>query len=327
MIVQKATHPVQSWEWGEFRKKTGNKVVRAAGYQLTIHRIPYTDFKIGIFLQGPAPNKEMLVALKKLALEENLIFIRIEPNVPNEWKLENLLRQYGAQRGRPTFNETTYILDLQKSEEELLKNMHPKTRYNIRVALRHGVKVVEDNSPKAFAKYLDLMEETTKRQSFFAHTEKYHRLMWDTLHTEMVKQGKPPIARLFTANYKGETLIAWMLFVFDDTLYYPYGASSDRHRNVMASYAMMWDAILFGKKMGLSKFDMWGGEEGKGFARFKEGFGGKRVELLGSWDLVINPTIYPFYRLAEKIRWFVLKLNKVCSFGIKSKILPVSSFR
>lgn len=323
MVNLVATHPVQSWEWGEFRKKTGNKVVRIEGYQLTIHRIPYTNFKIAIFLQGPAPNREMLKVLKKLALEENLIFVRIEPNVVEtqdaKRKTENLLRQNGAVKGKPTFNETTYIVDLKKSEEELLKNMHPKTRYNIRVAQRHGVKVVEDNSPKAFAKYLDLMKETVKRQGFYAHSEKYHRLMWETLRLASARSGQAPIAHLFTAKYKEEILIAWILFVWGNTLYYPYGASSDKYRNVMASYAMMWNAILFGKKMGLSKFDMWGGEEGKGFARFKEGFGGKRTELVGSWDLVTNPTIYPFYRLAEKLRWVILKL--------KSKILPISSFR
>ena len=310
-----ATHPIQSWEWGEFREKTGNKVVRLlGGYQLTVHPIPYTNFKLAVFLKGPTPTKEMLNTLREFGREENLIFIRMEPNVAKPknlesriWNLEKLVRQNGARPGRPFFTKSTFQIDLTKSEEELLKAMHPKTRYNIRVAQRHGVEVVEDNSDKAFETYLRLTDETTKRQGFYAHTEKYHRLMWETLHQQMAGSGQAPIARLLTAKYKGEILITWMLFVFKDTLYYPYGASSDAHREVMASYTMMWEAIKFGKKLGLKKFDLWGREEGKGFTKFKEGFAPEVVEFLGTWDLVINPALYPIYRIAEEIRWKLLK--------------------
>ena len=61
-------------------------------------------------------------------------------------------------------------------------------------------------------------------------------------------------------------------------------------------------------------FDLWGREEGKGFTRFKEGFNPKVVEFLGTWDLVINPTIYKIYRFAEKIRWSLLRLRT--KFGL-----------
>lgn len=226
--------------------------------------------------------------------------------------MENLLRQYGARRGRSFFTPTTFLIDLTKSEEELLAAMHPKTRYNIRLAQKHGVVVAEDNSKEAFEKYLDLTNQTTKRQGFYAHTERYHRLMWQSLHPK-------GIARLLTAKYKNEILITWVVFVWKDTLYYPYGASADRHREVMASYAMMWEAIKFGKKLGLKKFDLWGREEGKGFTKFKEGFAPQVVEFLGTWDFVINPALYPIYRMAEEIRWKLLKA--------KAKIFPISSFR
>lgn len=307
-IFNKAVgHPVQSWEWGEFRKKTGNKVVRLGlfkgkqfieGYQLTVHRIPYTTFKLGVFLKGPKPTAQMLSVLREFAKNENLIFIRMEPNVP---KMENILRQQGARPGRPFFTKSTFLIDLTKPEEELLKAMHPKTRYNIRVAQKHRVEIVEDNSKKAFEAYLDLTHETIKRQGFYAHTEKYHKLMWETLYPKNM-------ARLLVAKYKGETIAAWILFIFKDILYYPYGASTDRYKNTMANYAMMWEAIKFGKKLGLGKFDLWGREEGKGFTRFKEGFSPQVVEFLGTWDLVINPVLYNLYRVTEEIRWKILKL-------------------
>lgn len=310
-----AGHPVQSWEWGEFRKKTGNRVVRLGlysgkklkeGYQLTIHRIPYTNFKLGVFLKGPRPTTQMLSALKELAIREGLIFIRMEPNIVKSDKQkakneEGLLRKHGARMGRPFFTKNTFLIDLTKSEDELLAAMHPKTRYNIKVAQKHGVEVLEDNSPEASEKYLELMDETTKRQGFYAHTQDYHRLMWENLHSA-------DIAKLLVARYKGEIITAWILFVWKDTLYYPYGSSADKHKNVMANYAMMWEAIKLGKKLGLKTFDLWGREEGKGFTKFKEGFSPQVVEFLGTWDLVISPKLYMLYRIAEEIRWKILKL-------------------
>lgn len=77
---------------------------------------------------------------------------------------------------------------------------------------------------------------------------------------------------------------------------------------------MMWEAIKFGKKLGLTTFDLWGREEGKGFTKFKEGYNPKVVEFLGTWDLVVNKPAYLFYKLAEKLRWPALKF--AAKFGL-----------
>ena len=319
-------HPVQSWEWGNFRTQTGNKVLRLGrfegikltqGYLITIHKIPKTKYFLGMFTQGPKPTQEMLDTLKELAKRENLIFIRMEPKVKKEspgfniLEVETLLIQNGARRGRPFFNSSTYYLDLTKSEEEILKGMHPKTRYNIKVAERHGVEVVEDNSDNAFQKYLDLMDETTRRQAYFAHTEMYHKNMWGFF--------KPSgIAHLLTARYKGKLLATWILFTWHKFLYYPYGASSQENREVMATTKMMWEAIKFGKKMGLETFDLWGADEGTGYARFKQSFGPELIEMIGTWDLVINKPAYHLYRVAEEARWKILKAKAKIFRGVSS---------
>lgn len=292
-------HPLQSWEWGEFRKKWGNEVVRLPYGQLTLHKVPLSPFKIGMFIKGPAPTKKMLEELKLLAKKENLIFIKLEPNVVKDEKTITLLKRNGAVKGKTLFTPSTFWIDLTKSEEELLASFHPKTRYNIRVAQKNGVVVTQDNSKEAFKKYLDLTRETVSRQGFYAHSERYHRLMWETLNPA-------GIAKLLTARYKGEVITCWIVFVWKNFLYYPYGASTEKYKNVMANNLMMWEAVRFGKSLGLTTFDLWGREEGKGFTRFKEGYNPKVVEFLGTWDLVTSP-VYKLYKFSENIRWIILR--------------------
>ena len=134
--------------------------------------------------------------------------------------------------------------------------------------------------------------------------------MWQTLR-------KAGMAHLLTAEFDGKIITTWVLFAWKDFLYYPYGASTENYKrslagsagkNVMANNLMMWEAIKFGKKMGLTTFDLWGREEGKGFTKFKEGYNPQVIEFLGTWDLVINKPLYKIYRLVEVIRWRFLKL-------------------
>lgn len=313
-----ATHPLQSWEWGEFRKRTGNEVIRFAvfkkdkltsSFQLTIHKIPLTNLNLGALIKGPKPTKEILTFLKKFAKENNLLFIKMEPNIEKgqeKDRLISLLKSQGAVPGKTLFTPTTFVIDLTKDENSLLKSFRSKTRYNIRLAKRKGVEVSEDNSKKAFEKYIKLTRETVERQGFYAHTEHYHRLMWKTLHTDMVKNGVAPIARLLAAYYKDKLITTWIVFVWQETLYYPYGASSDKYKNVMANNLMMWEAIRYGKELGLKSFDLWGREPGKGFTKFKEGYNPKVIKFLGTWDLVTSPLYWP-YRLADIIRWTILR--------------------
>ncbi|OGG14736.1 hypothetical protein A2773_03925 [Candidatus Gottesmanbacteria bacterium RIFCSPHIGHO2_01_FULL_39_10] len=317
-----ALHPLQSWEWGEFREKTGVKVIRLGRYddnkltetaQITLHPIPHTTYSIGYFPKGILPSHEMLEKLVEVGKQYKCIFIKLEPNIE-----KHLVRQLADQNSElniqpsphPLFTKYTFQLDINRNEEELLKNMHNKTRYNIRVAEKHEVTVTEDDSQEAFEEYLRLTFETTRRQKFFAHDRRYHKLMWETL-------SKSDIAHLFTATYQDKILVAWIVFLFNGVVYYPYGASSSEHRNVMASNLMMWEAIKWGKKNDAKLFDMWGAlgpdpdpqDPWYGFHRFKEGYGAKLTEFVGSYDLVINPYLYTIYNFMYRVREVFLKLK------------------
>lgn len=317
------SHVIQSWEWGEFRKSTGlelvrlghyqgNRLVRA--YQMTLHKVPLFSGKIGYLPKGPLPDKEMVRALRDIASRRNVAFIKIEPNVianTKEVKQEQLVGLGLYPSGKSLFTKYNFLIDLRQSEESLLSAMQPKTRYNIGVAQRYGVQVYESTKDADFEIYLKLYFETAKRQKYFGHTQEYHRLVWKTLMA-----GK--MARVLIAKYMDKPLVAWMLFNFGDTLYYPYGGSSLEHKEVMASNLVCWEAMRLGKKMGLKTFDMWGalGPDAKesdawyGFHRFKAGFGGTLVEYIGTYDLILKQAIYKSLNIADKLRWMYLRTRR-----------------
>lgn len=332
---QKAVHPLQSWEWGEARKKMGIEVLRLGEfgggvethnyaslrdvYQLTFHKIPFTPYKIGYLPRSVFPSEEALEFFVDYGRKNKVIFIKIEPytkkfRIPNskfQTNFKTLISNFKnlKQSSHPLFPNWTIMMDLTKSEEELLKKMKPKTRYNIRLAQKKEVIVKEMTNEQGFEIFAKLYFETCQRQKYYGHNYQYHKIVFETLREK--------IAHILIAFYKNTPLSAYEIFVFNDVLYYPYGGSSLEYRNLMGANLLMWETIRFGKKKGAKIFDMWGSlapnydqnDPWAGFTRFKEGYGGDFIELIGSYDLVINPSLYFSYNLVYKIRQWWLKVR------------------
>lgn len=322
-------HPVQTWDWGDFQTTQGHTVYRfgvfddkdkmVSAYSVSFHKIPKTKYSIGTILRGPEIDDQMLSEITNIAKKENAIFVKFEPNVAHKsydnFGVETNISpkpQFSHLKKSPknAFYPFTYIVDLTKTENQILESMHPKTRYNIRVANRYGVEIKEQTDDQGFETYLKLLFDTTKRQGFYLHSEKYHRDLWKKLKgTGMI--------HIMLASYQNQTLSAFMIFNIKDKLFYPYGASLDTYRQVMAPTLLMWEVIKLGQKLKCKTFDMWGclgprakeNENGYGFHRFKQGYGGQLIEYVGTYDLVINPTLYKLYNSVDKMRWKVLRLK------------------
>jgi lipid II:glycine glycyltransferase (peptidoglycan interpeptide bridge formation enzyme) len=320
-------HPIQSYEWGEFRKKTGQKIERVGFFKdgqlkkamtITFHDLPLLNKTIGYFPKGFDPDKDQVATLQQLADKHRAICIKLEPAVlkkldesHDEHKSINFLKNYQVEEGRSLFTPYTFQLDLTLSEEELMSKMTSKTRYNTRLAMKKGVKVFEDSSERGLEDYLKVLNETTSRQEFYAHSPDYFRQMW-----QIFKDSN--IMHILKATYENKVIVTWILFTFNNVLYYPYGASSSQHREVMASNLMMWEAIRFGQQHNCQLFDMWGAlgpnpdpkDPWFGFHRFKKSYGGQLIEHIGTYDLVYNYPVYKLYTLAEDWRWKFLRLKK-----------------
>ena len=236
--------------------------------------------------------KQFVWYLTKLAKEQKAMFIKIEPQtdaVAELLHVSDLKLKKSSKHLQPM---KSVVLDLELSEEELLAQMHHKTRYNINLAEKKGMTFDESHDVEAF---YQLLKKTAEHDKFFAHTKDYYQKL---LAIEGELQTK-----LFLVKHEGKAIGGMILMTHGETTYYLHGAMDRDYRHLMGSYFMQWQAIQYAKAGGAKYYDFWGIDAQKwpGITRFKLGFGGKQIEYPGSFDLVISKFWYFVYNLAKKI--------------------------
>ena len=207
----------------------------------------------------------------------------------------------------------TTVLDLTLSEDELVANMKPKWRYNIRLAEKKGVSVkacAEDSIDIFYALY----EQTAKRDGIALHTKDYYRSLLRLAKREGTHSACT--CTLYIAEHEGEALAAVIVLFWGKEAVYLYGASSNNKRNFMSAYLLQWAAIRDAKKALCTSYDFYGmpptddeRHPMHGLYRFKTGFGGKIIHRPGSIDFPLSKLYAPF-SFAEKLRLFYYKKIK-----------------
>ncbi len=304
---------LQSSAWADFQKSLGRKVWQVDSINIIKYNLPfgksylYSPHCEGKFLPRTfckgieesylgkqekvrGLSKSFLEKVKEIAKEENAIFWKVEP--------KKLLENFGLKKGQDIQPSKTLILDITKSEQELLKQMHSKTRYNIRLAEKKNIEIRKDKS--RFEDFWRLTQKTTKRDKFRPHSKEYYKKMLEI-----------PGVELFVAIFKEKIVAANIVVFYENTAprlrsgqaIYLHGASDYQYRNLMAPHLLQWRQILEAKKRECTKYDFWGINQKKwpGVTRFKKGFNGQEVNYPGAYDLVFQPAWYRIYKIAKKV--------------------------
>ncbi len=309
-------HIIQSAEWGRFKTEYGTTAFVAGGVQFTKHAIPLTD---SFFAYAPRISSfDFDWDALRASLEKNNV-IAINFDVPNILKgspqefvaLEKLAEQKCVKSPRDTFAKFNILLDLNKSEEDLMAQMHHKHRYNLRYAQKHGVTIEYAETMEDFESFYRLLEQTAGRQKYYIHPKTYYEKIWKLFrHLDMV--------HILTAVHENSPIASWMFFNYKNVLYYPYGGSDEKAKNLQASTLLAWEAIKLGKSLDCKTFDMWGAAENPentkdpwyGFTNFKLRFGGQHVQYMDSYDLPLKKSYYKAFNMANDLRWTFLKFLK-----------------
>ena len=196
----------------------------------------------------------------------------------------------------------TIAMDLSKTEEELLVQMHEKTRYNVRLAERRGVLVKQVPADSGIKTFWELLEETAERDGFSAHPRAHYEKLAEVFSES--QDASSPHARLYAAEYRDTPLAAALIMFHAGTATYLHGASSNEHRELMAPHLLHWHIMQDAKAAGYATYDFWGIDDKNpywaGITRFKRGFGGSEFSYSDSYDIISSGMWYGAYRVARK---------------------------
>lgn len=299
-LHRKENNLFQSLNWLAFQEEYGRKLVYFNNATGIVLNLPLGKKFIWI-QKGPRliSNFEFQIS----NLPKGTVFIRIEPeNITEKDKISHKIKKVTGTSlmcGQKS-PAATRVLDISQSEEEIMAQMKPKTRYNIRLSEKKGVEVKMLDSEDIF---YELLVQTAKRDKGYAPHEKSY-------YAKMIKDlGKNDVVHIFVAEYQGEFLAAIMVSFFGEVATYLHGGFNESHRNLMAPYLCQWEAIKYAKSKGCKYYDFWGVAESDdaedpwaGITRFKEGFGGEKVICSGSYDIVLNKFWYNLLTFIARVR-------------------------
>jgi peptidoglycan pentaglycine glycine transferase (the first glycine) len=308
----------EAFEICEWEDKPGNPAAAALILQRTVSLGGFTPkLRILYSPKGPLMDWEnlalrcqVLADLQSLARQQGAIFIKMDPDVilgegfpGTEEDVTNLTGQSVISdlsvQGWHFSDEqiqfrNTVLIDLKIPQDEILARMKQKTRYNVRLAERKGVRVRTGNANDLPLLY-HLYAETSIRDGFVIRSEEYYYNTWQTF----LQAG---LAEALIAEVEGEPVAAIVIFTFAGKAWYVYGMSNEAHREKMPNYLLQWHAIQHAQSRGCSSYDLWGAPDEFNETdplwkvyRFKDGLGGRIVRHVGAWDLPTRPAIYKLY--------------------------------
>ena len=342
-------HILQTSQWAEAKKQNGwspmyfqegSDPQDSEGLALILRRqVSFAGLKFRVLYvpkgpvlhwDDPSSVSRVLDALQDICRQEKAIFIKIDPDVlvgtgipgtedevpaPQGLALQDELKRRGWQYSQDQIQfRNSVLLDLRKSEDDLLAAMKQKTRYNIRLAARKGVQVRQGKIAELPIFY-KMYAETAVRDGFVIRHADYYLNTWRRFI-------EADMAKILIAEVENQPIAALILFHFNGTARYMFGMSTENARELMPNYLLQWEAMRLAKHLGCHTYDMWGAPEifdesdsMWGVFRFKQGFNGRITRTLGAWDYTTRPALYRRYtetlpKLLNLMRQRGLKANK-----------------
>lgn len=185
--------------------------------------------------------------LEKLAKQENVLFVQVEL-LNYHSSFPNQIQWWQKWFDKKFIMPHTALIDLTLWEDDILSCMKPKGRYNIKLAKKKWVEVINveknDSNIKIFC---DLMKETTSRDGFSGNSFEYYKIFLDSLES----------SQLLLAYIDGVAIAGWIFMFEQEVSLYYYGASTSQkqYRNLMAPYLLQWTAICQAKQLWSQMYD------------------------------------------------------------------------
>ena len=313
----KDTNFLQSWDFYEFHLSRSKKIVRRIfkkdkkivavyagvietakrGRHLAIAGGPILDWKDKKLI------KTVFEDIKNQGKKENCVFIRVRPQLVRSEKSYALFKASGL-KPAPMYLSVEYagILDLTKSEEEILKNASQGFRRKLRKAEKAEITVETSKDPKIVKSFYKIELAHAARQGFVAFSE-------DFLKKQFEAFAKNDEVIMYTAKKDNEILAMNFMIFYGNECSYHYGTSTDLGTKYSAAPLLHMEAMKEARSRSIERYNLWGivGLEEKnhrfyGVSEFKRSFGCEELKYLPAHDLILNKPKYLLTKVVETAR-------------------------
>lgn len=308
---------LQSWDFYEFHLARGKKVVRRiitngqkivgayAGVVETAKRGTYMAVAGGPIIDW---NNDAIVDMifddiKAQGNKNHCVFVRVRPQEPLSDNILGILSSHGLRKA-PMYLSVEYagILDLKKSEEEILAGASQGFRRKLRKAMKNDIEITADVEESSIVAFCMLEKLHAERQKYVAFSTSFLKKQF-----EAFRDGDEIL--IYTAKKDGEILAQNFMIFYGPEASYHYGVSSELGTKYSAAPLLHMQAMEEARRRGCIRYNLWGIVERDetshrfyGVSEFKRSFGCEEYRYTPAHDLVLNTTKYQINKLVEKVR-------------------------
>ncbi len=315
------SHPeanfLQSWQFYDFHLSRGNQVVRRLfkqdgkivaayagvvenakrGRHLAIAGGPILDW------QDQPLVKAVFADIKQLGTEHHCVFVRVRPQLELSQQALQQFAKLGLKKA-PMYLSVEFagILDLTKTEDEILVGMRQRLRRALRKAAKNNITIETSTDPKDIHTFYQIQLQTAKRHDFFAFSE-------DFLTKQFAAFAPHGQAVLYTAKHQGEILAQNFMIFYGNEASYHYGVSSELGTKLSGAPLLHLQAMRDARERGIKRYNFWGIVDENdtkhrfyGVSVFKRGFGVQELKYLPAHDLILQPLAYQKTKIIETVR-------------------------
>jgi len=311
---------LQSWEWGNFQQNNRKQIWRLkvvneekiVALALIIQETFYSKLNHLYIPFGPVYEKELsdfnkekalqliLRSVESIAKDQKSIFLKIEPLEPTDPLPKNCEIEKIIKRIQPA---KTIILNLTPSLDEIFANFHSRSRYNIKLSSRKGLKIIKfdlgqsKNNQLLFDEFARLMIAVGKRKDFKPYPPQYYQSLFDILDGQC-------FVKLFLAQHKTKIVGGNIVVFFGGKATALHGAVDYKYRFSKVSHFLQWERIKEAKEQGCQEYDFWGIDEKRwpGITYFKKTFGGKILSHPLGANIIFRKNWYQGYKFSRYLK-------------------------
>jgi peptidoglycan pentaglycine glycine transferase (the first glycine) len=243
-------------------------------------------------------------AARRAAGGLGIAHLRIDPELEDpDGSIAMALRDVGWQPAPEIQPASTRIVDLTQTEAELLAGLRRKTRQSLHQAQAEGSSVISAGADR-LPDFHRTLAGTMDRVGLPFRSVGFFRDLWDAY----APAGQAML--LLAETPAGDVTSGTFLVGWGPRIVALYGGTTEEGRKRNAKYLVNWEAFIRAKAAGYKVYDLWG-LPNEGITYFKAGWGGRQVDYVGAWDLVVDPLGARIFEAAVRARAAIARLRRL----------------